>query len=183
MFGGLLAVGKQAFEFWQEAHKRPAIELITGGDALDIAYDSVFKTLHFSFNIGIANNGTAADAITGGVATLERLGPNPKQFISSEDLKFYDTDKTDTSLRLPFFVSTDYQKTLYCVVSTEPGGIKPDGLEASNDLSRLHLAIKGTRNSRYTADLCFYLTEAAVSQLLDTQHVSFVSPNHCGEAQ
>jgi hypothetical protein len=174
---------KPGVEFWQEQHKIPKVELVTGDDPLDVTYDPVFKTLRFSFNIGIVNSGTASDAITGGIATLEGPGPARKQFMSTELLKFYNTESTETSLPIPFFLGTDYQRTLYCVVSTQRDQIKRDDLTGSNEPSRLHLTISGKGNSRHVADLCFYITDEAVSQIFDKLHASFASPNHCGETQ
>jgi hypothetical protein len=183
ILGGLFALAKQGYDLWYEAHKAANIALITGNDPLDVSYDPVAKTIQFSFNIGVINSGTASDAIRGGQVTLERLGSPPKQLLSSGRVKFYDTDKTATPLRLPYILGTDYQKTLYCIVSSEPGWASPERLDGSDDLSRLRLNIEGANTTAHTADLCFYLTQAAVAQLLETQHASFVIPNHCGEAQ
>jgi hypothetical protein len=178
ILGGLFALAKQGYEFWQEAHKSPSVDLITGEDPLNVTYDPLAKRLKFSFNIAVLNSGTAFDAIRGGKATLDRMGAAPIQHLTSEQVKFYDTDQT-TPLILPVPLPTDYQKTLHLDVWSEPG----QQLAGSEDMSQLQLSIIGKTSAAHTAKLCFYLTDAAVAQLLETQQASFVAPNHCGEGQ
>jgi hypothetical protein len=176
VLGGLFALAKGGHDFWNETHKSPRIDLITGEAPLDMTYDPVLRTVQFSFNIGVANSGTAADFITGGTATLERVAP-PRQFLSASFFKFFDND---VELRIPVAVGTAYQKTLRCVVSSEPGRVAD--IEGSHDLSRLRVTLKGKDNTEHNAELCFYLTQEAVANLFGSQPLSFVSPNHCGEA-
>lgn len=179
ILGGLFALAKQGYEFWQDAYRSPDVALITGEDPLNVTYDPVAKTLQFAFSIGVINSGTASDAIRGGNATLDRLGAAPSTpLLTSEHVTFYDTDQTSTPLRLPVLLGTDYQKTLHCVVSSGPG----QQLAGSDDMTRLQLSIKG-RTTAHTANLCFYLTDAAVALLLETQRASFLAPKHCGEGQ
>jgi len=178
ILGGLFALAKQGYEFWQDAHRSPEVALITGEDRLNVTYDPVAKTLQFAFSIGVINSGTASDVIRGGNATLDRPGAAPRPLMTSEHVTFYDTDQTSTPLRLPVILATDYQKTPHCVVSSDPG----QQLAGSDDMSRLQLSITGITTA-HTASLCFYLTDAAVAQLLETQHASFLAPKHCGEGQ
>jgi hypothetical protein len=179
ILGGLLALAKGGYELWQEAHKSPDVDLVTGEDPLNVTYDPLAKTLQFSFNIAVLNNGTASDAIRGGDATIDRMGAAPIQLLTSQQVTFYDSDQTSMPLRLPVILSTNYQKTLHCVVSSGPG----QQLGGSDDMSQLQLSITGTTRAAHTAKLCFYLTDAAVDQLLETQHASFVAPKHCGGSQ
>jgi hypothetical protein len=159
------------------------VALITGNDPLDVEYNPATESIQFSFNIGVINSGTAPDAIRGGNATFERLGVTRRQLLSTDQVNFYDTENTLIRLQLPYILGTPYQKTLNCRVSSESGWASLEQLDGSDDLSRLRLNVEGANTTVHTAELCFYLTQAAVAQLFEAHHAMFVKPDLCGEAQ
>jgi len=178
ILGGLFALVRGGYDFWNEVHKSPGTELNTAGSPLDLSYDPVSQTLEFTFNMAVDNTGTEADVIRGGSATFERLGGSRTLLMSSSAVKLYDNQ---VKLPIPWVVPTSYQRTVRCVVSSEPGMIRRNGIEPSRELSRLSVSLEGKAASKPSAELCFYgLTEEVISRLFTRRRISFLSSQECG---
>jgi hypothetical protein len=179
VIGGVFALYKGGYDFWNQLHASPRVELTAKGSPLEMTYDPTDQKLEFAFNLAMDNIGTADEFITGGTATLARLGSTPEQFMSSRnpDITF---SNNQVEVPLPMTVDKGNSRSLRCVV-TSPGAVK---IEPSTDQSRLQIILNGKQKA-YDVHFCLYLTDELVSQLFTagTKQTRTLRYPDCGGSQ